>query len=284
MTGLFKLCPIVYLALTSFQLKSQTDTIYSYFDKDWKEIESTEEYTYYRKAYKTESLWTVNDYFSSGQIQMKAQFSDSEFEIYEGICSWYFRTGKIARKGSYQNGKRNGKWQINDATCVVESYGNYKNGERTGTWNYVWNNNYSGSRIFDKDSIIHAEYYKNGKPIKEYPSREAQYPGGYEKMYQFLYSTIEYPKLARNAGIQGRVFVEFVVDENGNVKNVRLIKGIGGGCDEQALEAVRSLPKWTPAEMFETRVQQRFKLPIKFELVDDLPKEKKRKRKRKSNC
>ncbi len=102
--------------------------------------------------------------------------------------------------------------------------------------------------------------------IYDFPSQEATFPGGMEGMYKFLYSKITYPKMARNAGIQGRVFVEFVVDENGNVKNVKLLKGIGGGCDEQAINAVKALPKWTPAEQAGTKVQQRFKLPVKFEL------------------
>ncbi len=100
--------------------------------------------------------------------------------------------------------------------------------------------------------------------VLDFPSQEAQFEGGMEGMYKYLYSKITYPKMAKKAGIQGRVFVEFIVDEHGNVTSTKLLKGIGGGCDEQALKAVESLPKWIPAEQAGTKVRQRFKLPIKF--------------------
>ncbi len=118
-----------------------------------------------------------------------------------------------------------------------------------------------------KPPVIKPPVVKKKAPkVFDFPTQEATFQGGMEGMYEYLYSKITYPKMAKRAGIQGRVFVEFIVDENGNVTNTKILKGIGGGCDEQALEAVKSLPQWTPAEQAGTKVRQRFKLPIKFML------------------
>jgi protein TonB len=82
---------------------------------------------------------------------------------------------------------------------------------------------------------------------------------------QALYDEIEYPELARKAGIEGRVFVEFVVDENGNVTNPRVVRGIGGGCDEEALRAVKQM-SFTPGMQRGRPVKVKYSLPVMFKL------------------
>ena len=81
-------------------------------------------------------------------------------------------------------------------------------------------------------------------------------------------SKIKYPELARRAGIEGRVIVQFVVDESGNVVNPQVVRGIGGGCDEEAIRAVKTA-KFKPGLQRGRPVKVRYSLPISFSLTSD---------------
>jgi len=80
-----------------------------------------------------------------------------------------------------------------------------------------------------------------------------------------IQKNIKYPELARRAGIEGRVFIQFIVDEGGNVIDPVVIRGIGGGCDEAALEAVKKA-KFTPGKQRGKPVKVQYSLPITFRL------------------
>jgi TonB family protein len=80
-----------------------------------------------------------------------------------------------------------------------------------------------------------------------------------------IYDNVTYPEIARKAGIEGRVVVQFVVDKEGNVTNPQIIRGIGGGCDEAALEAVKNV-KFIPGTQRGQNVAVQFQLPIVFRL------------------
>lgn len=92
------------------------------------------------------------------------------------------------------------------------------------------------------------------------------FPGGEQALNKYLYENIKYPQMAKESGIQGRVFVTFVVEKNGEVTDVRVLRGIGGGCDEEAIRVVENMPKWTPGKQRGKPVRVQFNLPIKFTL------------------
>lgn len=93
------------------------------------------------------------------------------------------------------------------------------------------------------------------------------FPGGEEARLKYLNENVRYPTMANEAGIQGRVYVEFVVEKDGSVTNVRVIRGIGGGCDEEAIRVVQNMPKWIPGRQRNVPVRVRFNMPIKFILL-----------------
>lgn len=80
-----------------------------------------------------------------------------------------------------------------------------------------------------------------------------------------IYRNIRYPEAARRAGIEGRVIVQFIVDENGNVTNPTILRGIGAGCDEAAIAAIQSV-QWTPGRQRGRPVKVQFQVPIMFRL------------------
>lgn len=93
-----------------------------------------------------------------------------------------------------------------------------------------------------------------------------EFPGGQQAMMEYIARNIRYPAMARESGIQGRVFVNFVVERDGSVTNVRVLRGIGGGCDEEAIRVVKAMPKWTPGRQRGQAVRVSFNLPVRFTL------------------
>lgn len=89
---------------------------------------------------------------------------------------------------------------------------------------------------------------------------------GSESLNAYLMANVKYPQLARESGIAGTVFVQFVVEANGAVSNITIARGIGGGCDEEALRVIKGMPHWKPGKQNGKAVRVKLSLPIKFDL------------------
>lgn len=98
--------------------------------------------------------------------------------------------------------------------------------------------------------------------VEENPS----FPGGDEKRLEFLRKNIKYPQLAKDNNITGRVFIKFVVEKDGSITNVRVVRDIGGGCGDEAVRVVKSMPKWNPGKQRGQPVRTEFNLPVIFNL------------------
>lgn len=88
--------------------------------------------------------------------------------------------------------------------------------------------------------------------------------GGIDAFYAFISRTMIYPTQARRMQIEGKVFVEFVIERDGTITNVRTLKGIGAGCDEEAVRVVSLASKWHPAKQRGRAVRQKMVLPVNF--------------------
>ena len=111
----------------------------------------------------------------------------------------------------------------------------------------------------DDEEVVEAEIFT---VVESMPS----FPGGMGELMKFLGKNINYPTLAKESGIQGRVFINFVVEPNGSISNVKVLRGIGGGCDEEAVRVVKSMPKWSPGKQRGKPVRVSYNLPVKFTL------------------
>ena len=99
--------------------------------------------------------------------------------------------------------------------------------------------------------------------VKEMPS----YPGGTNALVQYLVTNIKYPQEARTKGIQGKVFVQYIVEKDGSVKQVKVLEGFDSECDAEAVRVVKAMPKWIPGKNDAGEpVRVQFVLPIKFSL------------------
>lgn len=95
---------------------------------------------------------------------------------------------------------------------------------------------------------------------------QPDFPGGMGKMYQYLQDHTVYPQMEQDANIQGKVYVEFVVDKDGSVEDVTIKRGVSPNLDKEALRAVKSMPKWSPGKMNGKPVKCRFTIPVQFKL------------------
>jgi protein TonB len=92
------------------------------------------------------------------------------------------------------------------------------------------------------------------------------FPGGDAGVHAYLQENTTFPKQAREVGIAGTVYVAFVVEKDGSISDVRILRGIGGGCDEEAMRVVKNMPRWTPGKQRSIPVRVNFNLGIKFTL------------------
>jgi protein TonB len=90
--------------------------------------------------------------------------------------------------------------------------------------------------------------------------------GGYSAFYEYIGKKLKYPAQARRMGIEGKVFIEFIVDKDGSITEVTVMKGIGGGCDEEALRVIKAAPKWKPGKQRGQPVKVKMVVPITFKL------------------
>ncbi|MCS7037446.1 MAG: TonB family protein [Saprospiraceae bacterium] len=108
---------------------------------------------------------------------------------------------------------------------------------------------------------------KREEPVYDFVSKRPEYPGGEEALMAYLKENLKYPRIALENNIQGIVVVRFVVDTEGRISNVEVLKDIGGGCGAEAARVVKSMPTWTPGEHNGVKVNVRFVLPVRFQLI-----------------
>ena len=93
-----------------------------------------------------------------------------------------------------------------------------------------------------------------------------EYPGGDQAMMNFVAKNVVYPQEARDKEISGRVMVGFIVEKDGSISDVKVVKSIGGGCDEEAVRVVKAMPKWKPGKEKGKPVRVSYMMPFTFKL------------------
>lgn len=109
------------------------------------------------------------------------------------------------------------------------------------------------------------EEEKEEAPLR-FVQQMPQFPDGEAAMLKWLAQNIKYPNIAKENGIQGRVIVQFVVSKTGDISQAQVVRGIGGGCDEEAIRVIKMMPKWKPGKNNGREVPVTFTMPIYFQL------------------
>lgn len=130
--------------------------------------------------------------------------------------------------------------------------------------------------ILNMDSALtNEDYLSKSFEIEKYidtvvltAETQPEFPGGEYALMEFLGRNIKYPQYARENGIQGTVVIQYIVQPDGKITNVEVLRGIGGGCDEEAIRVVSIMPNWAPGKQYGKPVRVEFTLPIRFILQD----------------
>jgi len=104
------------------------------------------------------------------------------------------------------------------------------------------------------------------EPIFSIAEEPAQYPGGNEALLKFIHENIKYPREAIKNKISGTVYVQFVVEKDGSISDIKVVRWIGGICDEEAVRVITKMPNWIPAKQKGIPVRSFYVIPIAFVL------------------
>lgn len=237
---------IILFAEISLAQNDFQDT--TWFDKDWK-ISNKSNANFYRVYKKTEKGYEVKDMYINGMPQMIAEVSDMNPElIHEGLTRYYSINNEIFSKGFFKNNKALGKWveytkDGKDSTvCIIHEDGHKE---------YL--------RLVQK---LNNEVYSIAEVMPEYP-------GGISEMYLFFSKSTKYPKKAKKKGWEGKSYLNFIINENGEITFPKIVKSSGYDIlDEEALRVIKSMPNWSPGSQNGKNVLVSINIPLNFTLKD----------------
>lgn len=115
--------------------------------------------------------------------------------------------------------------------------------------------------VTEKKAEVSKEVFK---VVEQMPA----YPEGQGALLEFLAKNINYPTVAKENGVEGMVVVQYVIEKDGSISNAKVVRGIGAGCDEEALRVVNAMPNWIAGKQRGQAVAVQFNLPIRFKLED----------------
>jgi TonB family protein len=278
----------LYCLLFVFSVQAQKRTnIVEYFDKDWKATSDTTIAQFYRTIDEVNGIYIVKDFFWSDTLQMIAECSSTSPKLnFDGKAKWYFSNGRMQKEAFYEKNSPRGVMKTyyeNGTLHSVQIYGKDKY-----SFCQYWNSegvpmlvNGTGFVIEETSDFMYASHreVKDSTVVASYSiskinqdtlyvlcDKAAAYKGGQKKLYKGLSEVFRYPAEARRFGIEGRVFVQFVVNEQGQTTDVKVIKGLGYGCDEAAMDAISKQNKWIPANHKGKPVKSTMVIPMAFKL------------------
>ncbi len=126
------------------------------------------------------------------------------------------------------------------------------------------------TKIFGEESMMIEDVFED-EEVVEFALVEIkpEFPGGQPKMFKYLSSNVEYPIIAIENGVQGRVYIGFIINENGETENVRVIRGVDASLNQAAISVIEQMPKWTPGKQRGKFVKVNMVLPIAFTLAGE---------------
>jgi len=278
---------MVILLLASIATISQTkSTNVEYFDQDWVATKNKSNAIYYRTTEKLNGKYLVKDFYKANDsLQMQATCSSVNPIVQDGYATWYRQNGIKEREGDYHKGNPVGlhkSYYESGKLCNEATY----RGEKMLLRQY-WSEdgtpfltNGTGmvvekgtnqmpvaySQIRDSIMVFSYSVFSEQDTIYHVSEVIPTYTGGMPAFYRGLSKSLVYPRYSRRNNIEGKVFVQFVIDKKGAIRDIKVLKGIGGGCDEAAMEACLAQGSWIAGTTNGKPVKTRMVLPIQFKL------------------
>ena len=199
-----------------------------------------------------DSLFIKTAYFMSGQKKSENSFL------------------KVYKKGKFIEQKfigENWEWFENGG-IKLSSF--YKNGQLQGAFSTYWQNGIQRRKdLFDNGKLIEGNCYDSiGNKITEYFPYQTipEFPGGEQKLFSYLISEVKYPIQAQEKNIQGRVLVQFYVETDGKISNIKILNNNNYYLEMESLRVIKAMPDWTPGTIEGQKVKVKFTLPVSFRM------------------
>lgn len=223
-----------------------TDT--TYLDGDWNKVTSSNYSFYQIITYNPTDSNLVGEkaYYKGGQIKLDRKYSNYKDGEFDGKYLDYYESGQVRKDIDYKDGKLNGK-RI--------TYWNKGNPKRIDVYE---NNKLIDGKCFDLNGkeVIYYEYEKM-----------PHFPGGNNGLIKYIKKQIKYPEMSKDNGLSGTVYVSFIIEKDGKVSSVKILRGVNNELDEEAMRVVRKLPKWEPGIQDDEAVRVSYNLPIKYNIT-----------------
>jgi TonB family protein len=232
------------------------------------------------------------EYYKDGQLAASAAFRK---ESYIGKCYRYSQSGIIVLKldldstetgdfvhysvngkqiletGQFKKGYRNGKWSFYDNSGKLLKTEKY---DADKTLDDIYGNQSSNNIIIPYDETIDKLYFDDyGMPFEvtpeiiiDTPDIDAEFPGGKVKLQEYINENVIYPTPALRDKQVGKVFLSFIVELDGSVTDIKVLRGAYPELDKEAKRLVEKMPNWIPGIYMEQKVRTRCYLPISFTL------------------
>ena len=206
------------------------------------------------KATNTEQVTKQNDSTNIVISTISSNYRDTMMYVYTGNDSIFkvkqFRRGQLITEG-YATNKypliKTGKWNEFSSSGIKQAESEFENNECKKTFVLI-------------NGII------DTIPVYTIVDEPAKYKGGKEKLYEFIGNNIRYPKSALEKEVEGKVYIRFIIMENGEVMNPKVIRSLDIDLDEESLRVIKLMPKWIPAIKNGKSVRSYFTLPIMFKI------------------
>jgi len=200
-------------------------------------------------------------YYPNGKLYYISRYIKELFK--DSIGEMRDSTGKLLTQ------QGNGIFiQYDDDFKQILAEGPITNGLKNGEWKGTINDTVSYTCGYEKGtSLSGTRYTKSGKEFHfDKGEIEPHYTGGIEGFYRFLQKTIRYPKLAKDHDIQGKVIISFTVEPDGRLANFKVVKSLGGGCDEETVRVVQASSPWVPGYQYGLPIRVKYTMPMSFTL------------------
>ena len=184
----------------------------------------------------------------NGSIFMIAISSRKDRLMRNGKCTYYYDSGKKSSEGDYENDHPVGIWT------------SWKEFENDSSKNIYVNNTSVG--LVENN----VEEKSDSKIVFTVVEHQPEFEGGEIALKKYFAENLYYPMQAFRKNIQGTVFLTFVVNSDGSISDVKLLRGIDPECDAEAIRCVEKMPKWIPGMQSGKAVNVQFNLPVKFNL------------------
>jgi TonB family protein len=224
--------------------------------------------TSYKVKIRTDSGWRVSEYSMSGIPHSIICYKDDSLKVRQGEFISYSDNGVPVYRTRFTNGKADGNEAYFYETGQLKASGLRRDGDYDGEWvGYFPSGKLAGKATFRYGKEVAGVYFhEDGSPNKEVTEffHESTYPGGTPAFTRFLNKSLRYPKEAVKSNTQGTVVAQFIVNKDGTISDLQLIRSVDKYLDEEALRVLRHMSNWEPAMIAGIPLKSYKRQPIVF--------------------